>query len=386
MPAGIGVDADAGGRRFAAGGRAADFHDGLLAPDSLASLLRLPAQAYELAWVSARAGAAYGTSPLAAARRARRARADQGFEYAEALRSGVLDPSLTERERMGFMSKKGTSRQQGRLNPPELMPLTEDKLVFQRVSEQVGLPVPRLYAAVGRSAPWSPCGPVQTAADLARLARDELPDEFVVKPSTGFHGEGVRVVVNDRGRLSEPGGGPLDAAALHRALMHDPRFPCFLVQERLRNHPDVARLGNGRALQTVRLVTLVDRDGGTRVLRGWLRISLGDEVVDNWRGGSTGNGAMTVAEDGELGPLLMPRPDGLGLRPGRATPATGTRLPDWDAVRALLDRASAAFLPIRTIGWDVALTDRGPVLVEANQSWDPFPEPTPGLARAITEA
>lgn len=355
-------------------------------PGSMASVLRLPAQGRELASVIASAARAYRVSPIVAARLARRVRAALGFEYAEALRAGLLDPAVPDGDRMQFMSKNGTSRLQDRLNPAELRSLTEEKLVFQRYCEALGLPVPRLYAAVGRSTSWTPAGPLGGADEFARCVRADLPEEFVVKPSAGFHGDGVRVLRRRGDLLCEAGGRTLSARELHAELTGDDRHGIFLVQERLRNHPDVARLGNGEALQTLRIVSLVGRDGSVRILRARLRIALGSEPIDNWRGGTTGNGAMPVDQDGMLGGLTLPRADGCGPQPAREAPGTGTRLPDWDAVRALVWRAALAFQPIRTIGWDVALTDRGPVLVEANQVWDPFPDPAPEIERAMSEA
>jgi len=47
-------------------------------------------------------------------------------------------------------------------------------------------------------------------------------------------------------------------------------------------------------------------------------------------------------------------------------------LPFWDEACALAETAARHFLPIRTIGWDVALTPEGPVILEGNFWWNPF--------------
>jgi hypothetical protein len=38
----------------------------------------------------------------------------------------------------------------------------------------------------------------------------------------------------------------------------------------------------------------------------------------------------------------------------------------------LVFRAARLFLPLRTIGWDVAIAPDGPILMEGNAYWDPF--------------
>jgi hypothetical protein len=48
------------------------------------------------------------------------------------------------------------------------------------------------------------------------------------------------------------------------------------------------------------------------------------------------------------------------------------KLPHWQEARKLAERAARLFLPLRTIGWDVALTEEGPLLLEGNAEWDPF--------------
>ena len=49
----------------------------------------------------------------------------------------------------------------------------------------------------------------------------------------------------------------------------------------------------------------------------------------------------------------------------------GFRLPLWEEAKSLVARAATLFLPMRCIGWDVALTPSGPALIEANMWWDP---------------
>jgi hypothetical protein len=58
----------------------------------------------------------------------------------------------------------------------------------------------------------------------------------------------------------------------------------------------------------------------------------------------------------------------------------------WDEAKALAFSAMPYFLPNRTIGWDVAITDDGPVIVEANREWTPFPNPNllASIARIAT--
>jgi hypothetical protein len=57
--------------------------------------------------------------------------------------------------------------------------------------------------------------------------------------------------------------------------------------------------------------------------------------------------------------------------PGTGRRFTGFQLPHWAEVRQLALRAAAAFPWTRTIGWDIAISDRGPVLLEGNDRWDP---------------
>ena len=48
----------------------------------------------------------------------------------------------------------------------------------------------------------------------------------------------------------------------------------------------------------------------------------------------------------------------------------GYAVPQWAAVSELVTAAARAFMPLRTVGWDVAITPTRPCLIEGNVTWD----------------
>lgn len=338
------------------------------------------AQARELWDVSGAAARAHGAARMGTALRAQRLRRGAGFELGEARELGLLDPRMRRDQAEGWISKERALAMQRRLNPEELEALTEDKVIFYRYCEAVGLPVPRLEAVVPRDSPgWSRRGRMlNDAHDWEALVRADLPPEFVIKPSRGYHGLGVRVLRRTADGLATASGTPVTASDVFRDMRADPEFATHVVQERLHNHPELADLTHGAALQTLRIGTYVDRVGTVRILFGRLKIAVGDDAVDNFRAGATGNAMVEISvHDGMLGPALVAAGHGCGLVTSPLHPATGERIegrlvPGWDDACALVRRASPHFLPIRTLGWDVAVTPGGPSIVEANMWWDPW--------------
>ncbi len=58
------------------------------------------------------------------------------------------------------------------------------------------------------------------------------------------------------------------------------------------------------------------------------------------------------------------------IRP-RPSPFDGFALPHWSEAIDLAKAGQRCFPMLPTLGWDVALTDAGPRIVEANARWDP---------------
>ncbi len=300
----------------------------------------------------------------------------RGFTLEEAFTLGLLDPRCPDEVVAGAVSKREMIREQARLNPNEFWYLTEDKAVFYRHAEALGLPVPRLYAILCESGPgWSYTGAqLAEAADWDDLFQKGLPESFVIKPARGYHGLDVRVIERHGDRLTELGVGEITPSELRRQLVDGRQFHVHLAQERLFNHPDMP--GGRDALQCVRIITLVERDGSVRVINSIFKTALEGAVIDNFRLGLTGNLLSDVnPRDGTFLNVVAAGPGGVlhEVEPPEDAnaPVKGTRMPMWDECRAAAIAAAPAFLPMRTLGWDVAVTPGGVRIVEANMWWDP---------------
>jgi hypothetical protein len=102
-------------------------------------------------------------------------------------------------------------------------------------------------------------------------------------------------------------------------------------------------------------------------------MAMGDNhVVDNLHAG--GIAAGIDLETGILGPasnLGMEAELGwLARHPGSGAPICGVRLPHWDEFAAFVINAHRAFADRVLIGWDIAITPDGLVVVEANGAPD----------------
>ncbi len=296
----------------------------------------------------------------------------------DAHHDGLSNPAIQPRAVAGIIPKSELLALQARLNPASHRALAGDKAVFHTMCVGLGLPVPVLYGVVGRWAGHSADGKPWSAASLeARLGTVKVEDQVVVKPAIGFYGRGVRAYRRTPDgfcdQLSED---HFTIGALADALRSDGSGR-VVVQARLQNHPAITALSGTTTLQTTRIRCLVTSDG--QVLAGgcFFKIAVGNRVVDNIDGGRTGNFLAAVRlGDGTLGtPVAYSRTDRgietVERHPETACPLRGFRLPFWDEARKLAERASLLFFPLRTIGWDIAITPTGPVLVEGNPNWDP---------------
>ncbi len=173
---------------------------------------------------------------------------------------------------------------------------------------------------------------------------------FMAKPYDGICGKNIEKINSDG----------QDLKTLYDGFKESGQT---LLEEVIRQHEDVSRL-NPSAINTIRIVTIV-KDNVPHIVFSGLRCGRAGSVVDNFVAGG-----MTVPIDIETGIIHNPAVDNAGnvyhIHPDTKIPFDGFKMPNWQACLELAKRAAMRVETVKYVGWDLASTPDGPILVEGN--------------------
>lgn len=238
--------------------------------------------------------------------------------------------------------------------------ILRDKVLFGIYASAMGHPTVRNVAELSAATvTWLPSREVAPIADLPSVGR---LDGFA-KPRDGRQGRGV-FRLRIAGGVIEIDGARAPVVELQRRL-----DGAYLLQEQIVQHPRLSAL-HAPSVNTLRLIT-VRGDDGPQAFAAALRMGCYGNAVDNWAAGG-----IIVRVDLEAQRLRGPG----YFKPGKGTRVThhpdsgleldGYELPFVGAAVAAARRFHADLPGIHSIGWDIALTEGGPVIIEGNEYWD----------------
>lgn len=155
-----------------------------------------------------------------------------------------------------------------------------------------------------------------------------------------------------------------------RLLLQSP----LIVQKLLKNHRDINRIYS-KSINTIRIVTVNPKYSNNPVdivvLGTLLRIGANGSVIDNWAKGGLVVGINP--EDGSLMKYGFYKP-GYGTKtkehPDMKFKFEGFKIPYYEDVIRKCKNFHSKLDKIHSIGWDVAITDDGPLFIEANDNWE----------------
>ncbi len=257
------------------------------------------------------------------------------------------------------------------LNPKKYYILARNKYLAHRVLEHTGIRKSTLYCY------YSPEGMFPMADDIASdcasvcgILKRKQVNSCVIKTTESSHGDNVIVVKaiefvdNDcimhlfngaEKRLSEIlGKEPLIFEAI---VKQTTQFSSF----------------NASSVNTVRFMTTLYPNGEAKVIATFIKIGRAGKCVDNAGGG----GNVDVGVNHETGEIKYPiQFDGWGKikdiekHPDSGTQLNGVMIENWNAIKQEVIRFQQAMPFCKAIGWDIAITDEGPVVIEVNEMWD----------------
>ncbi len=247
--------------------------------------------------------------------------------------------------------------------------ITGDKFYFNVFLERFGIPTPSLYCYV-KDKQILYCD-AQFEIDKRRDVFQQLKQLFsyemdaFCKPSSGELGNGVFALrIHDSkvyidGLLS-------DVDKLIEILLS----ANYLIQKRIYQHPIMNTLCDS-TINSIRLQTVMTKGGVVVPFGAGLRISRKGSSVDNWA-----KGGVFVGIDMERGCLM----DKGFLKPQFGTSVTehpdthvvfkDFEIPYYKEAERLAVELHKRLYRCHSVGWDIAITEDGPVFIEGNGLWE----------------
>lgn len=250
---------------------------------------------------------------------------------------------LDEKTQKTYFTKRDSSRltRKYRPSPGALDDFRKKSSCYERLSPYLG----RIWLKTG---------------GLTREALEEAfgGQRFLYKPDGSSGGNGITVF-------------DLAAESPAQVLRKLRSLPEGVVEGFLTQHPEMKKV-SPHAVNTLRIVTVMTRDPAHGIetdkvhfLYATLRMACGESVVDNLH--SHGLAADVDLESGECVTDAVDY-DGrvYPVHPDTGEPIRGFGVPCFREALALVQRAGSDIEGY--LGWDVAVTDQGPVIIEVNIS------------------
>jgi len=223
------------------------------------------------------------------------------------------------------------------LNDPEYRELFNDKLKFNRIFADL---LGREFLDISAS----------SYEDFEKFCKGK--DRFFTKPADSCSGQGIyrNIEINEDSNLRE----------IYTYLKENRLF----VEDSIIQNEQMNLL-NPYSINTVRVTTLLDKNDVPHIMYVIQRIGTSELPVDNVGAG----GIYTVLSD--EGEIIHPCWSDKTISTYTEHPLSGMKLigfkvPYFKEALELCKKAALLEKHIRYVGWDIAITEKGPLIVEGN--------------------
>ena len=287
---------------------------------------------------------------------------------------GLFDPAIPMTEKRRHLGVAGNIALNDRLSPPALTvnrAFVRDKVLHAALLRQMGLPTTRTQAVVTVDRGFGLLPTLRNADDIRAFLLDEAQYPLFGKPCNGVFSVGSVLLVSvdpARGLLTLGNGREVPLAEFCEEVIA--AYPDgYQFQHLLRQHRDIAAV-TGRAVGTIRVVTVRETERPAVLYSVWKIPSPAAASDSSWQDGSM---VAAVTHTGQVGRCRTGA--GVSRRWIEEHPVSGRRfdrvsVPCWSEIRRVACDAHTLFPEFGIIGWDIAVTPEGPVIVECSDNPD----------------
>lgn len=236
-----------------------------------------------------------------------------------------------------------------------------DKLLLAAALQNAGVHAPATILIIRNGRFISPSDGELSQAEAFRLLDGR---GAFIKSRTGWGGAGAFRLHAD-GTIRKTDGSKM-RQGLPELLTRIGRMD-YVVQEVLRQDDRFSAVARA-SVNTVRCVTFRDRSGKIQIAAATWRMGDGRAVVDNGSSGGIVCG-IDPATGRIMGPGRTLAGDSHETHPSSGFRFEGAGVPGIDAIFETAKAAHRAFGSLASVGWDVAMTPDGPLIIEGNDPW-----------------
>jgi len=225
------------------------------------------------------------------------------------------------------------------VNNPQKVNIFKDKLLFSK----------QFSIFVGRN--------ICSYTDIKNLDDTLIIDPLVIKPRFGQSGREILFTENQM------------TAKYLKKLAKDLKTndDNYVYEEHVNNQHIVLKRIAPKSLNTIRIVTYYN---GEQVERWSSFIRFGvDSRIDNLLAGGI---SAKIDDDGVVRtPAISYNPfdPKYFIHPISRYSIINIKIPYWNEILILVERIAKIIPDVKSIGWDIAVTDSGPILIEGNDNW-----------------
>lgn len=257
------------------------------------------------------------------------------------------------------------------LNPVKYYSLARNKYLAHKILEETGVRKSELYCYYQPEAHFIESK--ENACDLSSvicILKQRNVQSCVIKTTESSHGDNVWVInaIEYQGE---------DAVMTRfdgeKVLLSSVLGDNALLFESVVKQTKQFAAFNESSVNTVRFMTTLYPDGSVRIIATFIKIGRAGKCVDNAGGG----GNVDVCVDIESGEIRYAiQYDGwrniidIDNHPDNGTQLNGVIIENWHAIKEEVMKFQQAFPYCKAAGWDIAITDDGPVVIEVNDFWD----------------
>lgn len=274
-----------------------------------------------------------------------------------------------------------------------------DKALFRYYAKALGVLAPTTFLVFECEPETGLCHGVTECGDFLigkekwlEYLRSNLGDKFIVKSAFGLGGKNIGLFRHVKGDTYCCQDQNYTIEQIYDEIVVQHKYGKCVVQRVAENHPEIVRVTGSKTLQCFRIITLRNRGGDiVHYSLGFKLSARPDNDTDNFLLGTTGNLYCLI----DINTLQMSKAydydhDKLRFVEVKTHPYTGENLIGWkipyveEAVH-LAKKVHAGLSTLRALGWDIAISPEGPMVIEGNTLWAGGGRHTPYFAQQDCE-